>query len=325
MPMTSTENLCGIINREIEKMDLARRRPHELYLPIEYIMSNGGKRLRPVLLLMACRLFSQDISPAIKPAIAIEFFHNFTLIHDDIMDKAEMRRGKATVHKKWDENTAILSGDAMAVISFDLISSSNQDIRSLLLAVYNSTALEVCEGQQMDMNFESTPVINEKMYMEMIRLKTSVLIAASLKMGAISGGSTQRDAALLYDAGMDMGLAFQLQDDLLDLYGKENFGKKPGGDILMNKKTFLMVKALEKADEKTAGRINFIMEKEKDPETKVRKIKNIFDDLDIRSTTRKRADFYITRAKEKFDETSPGTERKKELSGLLDAIMKREV
>jgi geranylgeranyl diphosphate synthase, type II len=319
------ENLREIIDAEIEKMDFASRKPRELYLPVNYILSNGGKRLRPVLTLMSCGMFSDDLAPAIRPAVAIEMFHNFTLLHDDIMDRSDLRRGKPTVHKKWNENVAILSGDAMAVISFDLIASSGREILPRLLALFNKTAREVCEGQQMDMNFENTSTVNEQMYLEMIRLKTSVLIAAAMSMGAIAGGASQSDASLIYNCGMNLGLAFQLQDDMLDLYGQEeDFGKKPGGDILMNKKTYLLVKALELADEKTAGKIGYIMKTEKNPQKKIREIKNIFDELNIKAATENMAEGFFIRSLEKLEETSCAKERKIRLTNFIQSVRKRK-
>ncbi len=323
--MHSIEKLRGIIDLEIEKMNFAGRRPRELYMPVEYIMSIGGKRLRPVLALMACRLFSDDISHCIRPAVAIELFHNFTLLHDDIMDNADMRRGRPTVHKKWDENTAILSGDVMVVLSFDLISSAKPDLLPRLLAVFNRTAIEVCEGQQLDMNFETVPRVDEQSYLEMIKLKTSVLIAASMEIGAIAADASAEESGLIYESGLNLGLAFQLQDDVMDLYGdQDKFGKKPGGDILMNKKTILLIKALEMADEKTAKNITNIMEQEKDPETKVSEIKRIFDQLEIQTITGRMAEDYFTRAIKKLEETSCKRERKKEFTGLIETVMKRK-
>ena len=323
--MHSIEKLRGVIDREIEKMNFNGRHPSELYIPVEYIMSIGGKRLRPVLSLMACRLFSDDITHCIRPALAIELFHNFTLLHDDIMDKADMRRGRPTVHKKWGENTAILSGDVMVVLSFDLISSAKLDILPRLLSVFNRTAIEVCEGQQMDMNFETTPLVEEHSYLEMIKLKTSVLIAASMEIGAIAAGASTEDSGLLYESGLNLGLAFQLQDDVMDLYGdQDKFGKKPGGDILMNKKTILLIKALEMADEKTAKKITNIMEKEKDPEIKVSEIKRIFDQMEIQEAANRMANDYFQKALRRLDDTSCKTERKKEFAGFIETVMKRK-
>lgn len=325
MAMQNIEKLREIIDREIEQMELASRRPNELYLPVDYVLSNGGKRLRPVLSLLACELFSGNLASAIKPAAAIEVFHNFTLLHDDIMDKADIRRCRPTVHKKWNENTAILSGDAMMVLSYKLIAAAEREILPVLLGVFNRTALEVCEGQQMDMNFETMPVVSEEMYLEMIRLKTSVLIAAALEIGAVCGGAAQKDASLMYQSGLNLGMAFQIQDDLLDLYGdQEKFGKKPGGDVLLNKKTFLLVSAFEKANEQTTMRINELMEKENDPDIKVMEFKNIFDELGIRSLAESRAESFFNKALEKLHATSPASSRKSELMELIKTLMARK-
>ena len=323
--MHSIENLQGLIDREIEKMNFSGRHPSELYMPVEYILSTGGKRLRPVLSLMACRLFSDDITNCIRPALAIELFHNFTLLHDDIMDKADMRRGRPAVHKKWGENAAILSGDVMVVLSFDLISSAKPDILPRLLTVFNRTAVEVCEGQQMDMNFETTPLVDEHTYLEMIKLKTSVLIAASMEIGAIAAGASTADSGLLYESGLNLGLAFQLQDDVMDLYGdQDKFGKKPGGDILMNKKTILLIKALEAADEKTSKKIADIMENEQDPETKVSEMKRIFDQLEVEKAANRMANDYFQKSLGKLNDASCKMERKKEFAGFIETVMNRK-
>ncbi len=323
--MYNIEKLREIINLEIEKLNFTGRQPGELYQPVHYILSNGGKRMRPVFSLMACQLFSDNLSPCINPAVAIELFHNFTLLHDDIMDNSDIRRGKPTVHKKWDVNTAILSGDVMVVRSFDLISSSEKRILPQLLYIFNRTATEICEGQQMDINFESADNITEEDYMKMIKLKTSVLIAAAMQIGAIAGGASEKDAILMYECGLNLGLAFQLQDDLLDLYGEQKeFGKKTGGDIIMNKKTFLLIKALEMAKGETTKRIKHLMEEEKNPETKVAEMKKIFDELDIPSVTGKRAAYFFNNSLEKLGETNPITERKSELTGFIQAVMERK-
>lgn len=323
--MHDIEALRQIVDREIKRMDFATRKPRELYRPVDYIMSNGGKRLRPVLTLMACGLFTENIAPAVSPAVAIELFHNFTLLHDDIMDNAEIRRGKPTVHIKWNENTAILSGDAMSVISFDLISSAEPLILPQILQIFNSTAREVCEGQQMDMDFENMYMITEDEYLEMIRLKTSVLIAASMSIGALAGGASKQDSSLMYECGMNLGLAFQLQDDLLDLYGlQEEFGKKPGGDILMNKKTYLLVKTLAMADKNTADRINNLMSKEENPDKKIKEIRSIFDEYNISTITADKAGSYFLKAVGKLEETGSPPERKNLLIGFIQSIMKRK-
>lgn len=224
--------------------------PTGLYQPIDYVLSLGGKRIRPVLTLLACKLFSDDEKQALSTALAVEVFHNFTLLHDDVMDRADTRRGKPTVHKKWNDNTAILSGDAMLIKAYQLLQQAPADKLPVLLDLFSKTAIEVCEGQQYDVDFENDLAVQLPQYIEMIRLKTAVLLAAALKMGAIIGGASQQDADALYHYGINLGLAFQLRDDYLDSFGDPAvFGKKIGGDICCNKKTFLMITALQTASE----------------------------------------------------------------------------
>lgn len=223
--------------------------PNGLYEPIDYVLSLGGKRIRPVLTLLACKLFSDQNEQALSTALAVEVFHNFTLLHDDVMDRADTRRGKPTVHKKWNDNTAILSGDAMLIKAYQLLQQAPAHCLPALLDLFSQTAMEVCEGQQYDVDFESDLTVTLPQYLEMIRLKTAVLLAAALKMGAIIGGASQQDAQALYSYGINLGLAFQLRDDYLDSFGDPAiFGKKIGGDICCNKKTFLMITALQTAD-----------------------------------------------------------------------------
>jgi geranylgeranyl diphosphate synthase type II len=222
--------------------------PIGLYQPIDYVLSLGGKRIRPVLTLLACKLFSDNEQAAMPAALAIEVFHNFTLLHDDVMDRADTRRGMPTVHKKWNDNTAILSGDAMLIKAYQFLQQVSADKLPHLLPLFSQTAVEVCEGQQYDVDFENSLDVTLPQYLEMIRLKTAVLLAAGLKMGAIIGGANNQDAQALYDYGINLGLAFQLRDDYLDSFGDAAiFGKKIGGDICCNKKTFLMITALQKA------------------------------------------------------------------------------
>ena len=221
------------------------KEPKNLYEPIHYILQIGGKRLRPILTIMTCDLFNGNVKNSYDAALAVEVFHNFTLIHDDIMDSAPIRRGKETVHIKWDINTGILSGDAMMIMAYKCFENYDEGIFKKLMCLFNQTALEVCEGQQYDMNFEKRSFVTEDDYINMIGLKTAVLLAASLQIGAIIGGAETNDAKLIYDFGKNLGLAFQLQDDLLDAYGERKmFGKKPGNDILANKKTYMLIKAL---------------------------------------------------------------------------------
>lgn len=253
--MYTVEELQKIISAEVElrSKQLLKNQPVELYDPISYSLDMGGKRLRPVLVLLAYNLFAEDVERAVPAAVGIEVFHNFTLLHDDIMDKADVRRNRPTVHKKFSENAAILSGDAMAFQSYRYFLEEKSDALPDVLEVFSKTAIEVCEGQQYDMDFEQRLDVTEEEYLEMIRLKTAVLLACSLKVGALLANASEELATALYDFGINLGLAFQLQDDLLDTFGDQAvFGKQIGGDILANKKTFLLINALEKAsaDEK---------------------------------------------------------------------------
>lgn len=234
--------------------------PEELYQPIGYTLESGGKRIRPALTLMACELFGGTCEEALPAAMAIEIFHNFTLLHDDVMDNADMRRGYLTVHRKWDTNTAILSGDAMMIKAYEILQQLPCEKLVAVLPIFTKTALQVCEGQQYDINFEKCEEVSADNYFEMIRLKTAVLLAAALKMGAIIGGADENDAQNLYDFGIEIGIAFQLRDDYLDTFGnEETFGKRIGGDILCGKKTFLLITALNNADEKQRIEIKRIM------------------------------------------------------------------
>ena len=226
------------------------RKPETIYAPIKYVLSLGGKRIRPVLMLLAYNLFKDDPESILMPACALETYHNYTLLHDDLMDNADVRRGQPTVHRKWDANTAILSGDSMLVVAYQRIAQVEPSKLQPVLSLFTETALEIGEGQQYDMDFEQRNDVTEEEYIEMIRLKTSVLLACAVKIGAILGGASDEDAERLYKFGEQMGLAFQLQDDLLDVYGDPKvFGKAIGGDITSNKKTYMLINALQRADE----------------------------------------------------------------------------
>lgn len=249
--------------------------PKELYEPIDYILQLGGKRLRPVLVCLGCDLFGGEISHSLSAAKGIEVFHNFTLVHDDIMDKASLRRGKPTVHEKWNSNIAILSGDAMLIKAYDFVLQGAYKEVGAVLREFNKAAIEVCEGQQLDMNFEELPAVSIQEYINMIRLKTSVLLGAALKIGAIVGGASKQNSELIYEFGVNVGIAFQLMDDYLDAFGDpEKFGKKVGGDIISNKKTFLFIKAME-LDE--SGEMQHWMTLEKfNEKEKVEAVKSIY-------------------------------------------------
>lgn len=281
--MHSSEEILKLVNQALDELPLDKA-PSRLYAPIRYVLSMGGKRIRPTMCLMACELFSDEPTAALTPALALEVFHNFTLLHDDIMDKAPTRRNMDCVHIKWDENVAILSGDAMQILSYQILGSACGDHLKQCLPLFSQTALEVCEGQQFDMDFETQDVVTVPEYMNMIRLKTAVLLAASLKMGAIAGGASQRDAELLWDFGISTGLAFQLKDDLLDVYGcPETFGKRIGGDIACNKKTFMLINALEKADPATRTELEGWLNENTRPDfEKISAVTDIYTKLNIK-------------------------------------------
>ncbi len=319
------EEAQQIINNELEDFAIDRF-PEELYNPVRYILSIGGKRLRPALVLMSCSIFSDAVHLAIKPALAIEFFHNFTLLHDDIMDNSNIRRGHATVHKRWDPNTAILSGDVMSILSYKILSESEDQYMKDLLQLFNNTALQVCEGQQYDMNYESRMDVTVAEYLKMIELKTAVLIAASLKAGAISGGAEMLDADLLYEFGKNLGMAFQLRDDHLDVYGDpDKFGKKIGNDIVSNKKTFLLIKALELSDPGTRSRLTGLLEKDElSPEMKVREVSKIYQELGIDSISADLARSYYDKSIQYLDRVDAEAMRKETLAGFAEKLMNRE-
>ena len=259
------------------------REPKNLYEPIDYIIKLGGKRMRPILTLMAADIFSDEYQKAMPAALAVEVFHNFTLIHDDIMDDAPLRRGKETVHEKWDINTGILSGDAMLILAYQYFENYEPKVFQKLAQLFSKTALEVCDGQQLDVDFETRNDVTIDEYINMIRLKTSVLVAAALKMGAIVAETSDENANLIYDFGLNLGLAFQLQDDYLDTFGDpETFGKQVGGDIIENKKTFLYLKSLEIANENDQEKLKFFYnQKLEDNSIKITEVTRIFELYDI--------------------------------------------
>lgn len=282
--MLDYSGLLGIFEDYLSHLDY-QKDPHGLYDPIEYTLSLGGKRLRPVMCLLACQMYGAEAQTALPQAAALEMFHNFTLLHDDLMDRADLRRGKETVHVKWNDNTAVLSGDTMVILSHRLLFSTEKDLLAPALDLFTRTGLEVCEGQQLDMEFESRDMVTEEEYMEMIRLKTSVLLAASLKMGALIAGARKEQQDLIYDLGISMGLAFQLEDDLLDVYGDPKvFGKVIGGDILCGKKTFMLIKARSQAKGAMKEDLErWISSSSCQGADKIQAVTRIYDALDIRS------------------------------------------
>ena len=317
--------LTELVNREIELLDI-HGDPPELYEPIRYIMALGGKRLRPILTLMAYDLFGEDQTIAMKPAIAVELFHNFTLMHDDIMDQAPLRRGNPTVHQKWDNNVAILSGDVMLLKVYQFMSQVPPDKMDQVLKTFTKCAIEVCEGQQRDINFEQEDVVQEEQYLEMIRQKTAVLLGLCLELGAILGGADESSRAELKKFGINMGLGFQLKDDLLDVYGDQaKFGKQVGGDIISNKKTFLLVKAIEKATgESRENLMNWLGQTDFDPEEKVKNVTAIYDELEIKSLTESKVNYYFDSAFESLDRVSIPADKKSDLKSFAEWLINRE-
>lgn len=303
--------------------------PHELYAPIEYIMSLGGKRMRPVLVLMACDLFDGDIQKAVHPAVAIELFHNFTLVHDDIMDKAPLRRGKQTVHAKWNDNIAILSGDAMMVRAYQELCMAETALLPALLDVFSDTAAKVCEGQQLDMNYESLPKVSIPAYLKMIELKTAVLLGGALRIGAIVGAAREEDAQRLYDFGRHTGVAFQLQDDILDVYADaEKFGKQKGGDIIANKKTYLLLKAMEMAENNRYMKEElqlWIAAPEFNPKEKVEAVTNIYNFLQVKELARAEMKKHFDLAIRSLNEIPASEAKKKALIDFAESLMMREM
>lgn len=272
--------------------------PKSLYEPVEYILSLGGKRIRPALVLMAYNIYKDDVEQAIRPAIGLEVFHNFTLLHDDLMDQADKRRNKPTVHKVWNANTAILSGDAMLIAAYKLMAETPGTYLKEVLDLFTQTAAEICGGQQYDMEFETRDDVKEEEYIEMIRLKTAVLLACSLKVGAILAGTPKEDAENLYQFGINIGLSFQLQDDLLDVYGDtETFGKNIGGDILCDKKTFLLINAFRLADEKQLAELNkWIGAKSCKPEEKIAAVTAIYNEIGLKKLSEDKMQEYYNLA-----------------------------
>lgn len=301
--------------------------PADLYDPVRYILSNGGKRVRPSLVILSCNVFNDDVSAAINPAMAIEIFHNFTLLHDDLMDFSEIRRGNLTVHRKWNDNIAILSGDAMSILANDYVSRVEGPILPDILRVFNKTAVEVCEGQMMDMDFENRENVSIEEYIRMIELKTSVLIAASMQLGALSGGASMEQSVQMYEFGRMLGIAFQLQDDLLDSFGDvKTFGKKIGNDILTNKKTFLMISALERTRGEDHKELSEWMKKEDfDPAKKISAVKKIFENERIPDLTKSKISEYFTASLTELDKIEVAGERKKVLRDFADNLMSRKV
>ena len=324
--MYTIDELRAIIKEELDKKEYIQK-PYSLFEPILYILEDGGKRLRPLLTLMAYNLYREDIDRVLKSAIGIEIFHNYTLLHDDVMDDAELRRGRLTVHKKWNSNVAILSGDAAAITAYQCIEHCEDKYLRRAIDFFNQVAMDVCRGQQYDMLFETRNDVSEKEYIEMIYLKTSVLLAGSLRHGALLADAPEHEYNALYEFGGYLGLAFQLQDDLLDVYGDpEVFGKKIGGDILCNKKTYMLIKALNRADEKQREELDrWLNADDCQPAEKIEAVTGLYNQLNIRNVCENKMREYYTSAMESLAAVAVAEERKKELKNLVKLLMYREM
>ena len=322
--MHSIEQLQYLVNKAIADTKYTEQ-PAELYEPISYLMQLGGKRMRPVLVLIATEIFDGNVLKALDAAIGIELFHNFTLMHDDIMDKAPLRRGKPTVHAKWNESAAILSGDVMFVEAYKLMIKVDDSILREVLAIFSDTASGVCQGQQADMNFEKRDDVSLPEYLEMIRQKTAVLLAGSMQIGALIGGAVPDQANLIYEFGENLGLAFQLQDDILDVYGNpEKFGKQVGGDILSNKKTFMLIKAKELATGNTKSDLDTWLNSSDDPLAKIKAITSIYNLLEVRKLAEIEMEEYVNKALGALDMISVDRSKKDLLRGFAEQLLIRE-
>ena len=326
MKTYNATQLLDKVNAYLKQMPYARP-PKGLYEPIAYELSLGGKRIRPVLMLMAYNIYKEDVDAILPQAVGLETYHNHTLLHDDVMDKADMRRGKPTVHNVWNENTAILSGDAMLILAYRLMADCPKDKLADVLHTFTETTMEICEGQQWDMEFETRMDVKVEEYIEMIRLKTSVLLAAALKIGAILADAPAEDAQKLYDFGVKMGLAFQLQDDWLDVYGDPKvFGKNIGGDILCNKKTYMLITALENADarqreelEEWLGALDYV------PAEKVAAVTALYNEIGVGTRCEEKIEAFYAEGLALLESIGLPAERKQALKEFACSLMGRKV
>ena len=324
-PLDSPENLLKTLDQTLSSYQFGND-PEELYEPIRYIMALGGKRMRPLLTLLSYSIFKEEPERIVKPSLAVEVFHNFTLMHDDIMDKAPIRRGKPTVHEKWNVNVAILSGDVMLVKAYDLLMNVPPALLKNCLEGFNICAAQVCEGQQKDMNFEMRESVSEDEYLEMIELKTAVLLGFSAELGGLLGGADADTCRLLREFGLNIGIGFQLMDDLLDVYADpDKFGKQPGGDIVANKKTFLLINALENSRGAQNEMLwHWIRLSDFNPSEKVGAVRAIFDDLGIRGLTEAKMNSYFDKAFSFLGEIRAPEVRKHQLAGYAQSLITRQ-
>lgn len=323
--MKTADEILSMVNEFLANLPYERK-PKSLYEPIRYVLSMGGKRIRPTLMLLGYNLFKDNPEKILMNAVALETYHNYTLLHDDLMDNADLRRGHETVHKKWNANTAILSGDSMLVLAYERMAQCDEKHLAKVLKLFTTTALEIGEGQQFDMEFENRNDVKEEEYIEMIRLKTSVLLACALKMGAILADASDEDAENLYKFGEQIGLAFQLQDDYLDVYGDTKvFGKEIGGDITSNKKTYMLINAFNLADEAQRAELQkWVDAKDFDRAEKVAAVTRLYNEIGIDKMAQDKIAYYFEQSKKYLDAVNVPAERKEELAKYAQKMMKRQ-
>lgn len=323
--MIKADEILKLVNKYLDNLPYDRK-PSSLYEPIRYVLSMGGKRIRPVLMLLSYNMFRENPEEILMPACALETYHNYTLLHDDLMDNADLRRGHETVHRKWDANTAILSGDSMLVLAYQRMAQCDKQKMPEVLSLFTETALEIGEGQQYDMDFEHRNDVTEDEYIEMIRLKTSVLLACAMKIGAILAGASKEDADNLYRFGEQIGLAFQLQDDYLDVYGDTRvFGKAIGGDITSNKKTYMLINALLRANDTQRAELEkWISATEFDREEKIAAVTRLYNEIGIDKLAQEKINFYFEQSRKYLAAVSVAEDRKAEITAYAQRMMKRE-
>ena len=323
--MYSSEEILKKVNETLDSISYDRQ-PKSLYEPIRYVLALGGKRIRPVLMLLGYNLFKENPEQIMMQALGLETYHNYTLLHDDLMDNADLRRGHETVHKRWDANKAILSGDSMLVLAYQRVAQCDAKYLPEVLNLFTETALELGEGQEYDMTFETRNDVTEEEYIEMIRLKTSVLLACAMKMGAILADAAEEDAKNLYKCGEQMGLAFQLQDDLLDVYGDSKvFGKAIGGDITSNKKTYMLINAVNRANEHQRSELmHWIEAQEFDRQEKITAVTRLYDEIGIKRLCEEKINYYFAEARKYLDKVNVADERKENLRRYMNQMMNRE-
>ena len=323
--MIKADEILKLVNEYLDNLSYDRK-PSSLYEPIRYVLSMGGKRIRPVLMLLSYNMFRENPEEILMPACALETYHNYTLLHDDLMDNADLRRGHETVHRKWDANTAILSGDSMLVLAYQRMAQCDKQKMPEVLSLFTETALEIGEGQQYDMDFEHRNDVTEDEYIEMIRLKTSVLLACAMKIGAILAGASKEDADNLYRFGEQIGLAFQLQDDYLDVYGDTRvFGKAIGGDITSNKKTYMLINALLRANDTQRAELEkWISATEFDREEKIAAVTRLYNEIGIDKLAQEKINFYFEQSRKYLAAVSVAENRKAEITAYAQRMMKRE-